>query len=127
MATSGSKKIYIKSGAYIYLLFSWSAGTPNIANNYTPINWNLKIVSEGHGANIQSTASKDYSVTVDGQTWKGTNTIGIAAGASKTLASGTKNVYHNADGSKTFSYSFSQEIAILVNGVTKINKLNFQK
>jgi hypothetical protein len=118
MATSGSKKIYIKSGAYIYLLFSWTAGTQNIANNYTPINWTLKIVSEGNGANISSSASKDYSVTVDGQTWKGTNTIGIAAGASKTLASGTKNVYHNADGSKTFSYSFSQEIAITYSGTT---------
>lgn len=116
MATSGSKKINVVSSGKIYLLFSWTAGTQNIANNYTPINWTLKIVSEGSGANISSTASKDYSVTVDGQTWKGTNTIGIAAGATKTLASGTKNVYHNADGSKTFSYSFSQEIAITYSG-----------
>lgn len=116
MATSGSKKVYIKSGSYIYLIFSWTAKTQDVAKNYTPIDWTLKIVSEGNGANIQSTASKDYSVTVDGKTWKGTNTIGLSVGATKTLASGSKNIYHNADGTKTFSYSFSQEIAITFSG-----------
>ena len=123
MATSGSKKINVVSSGNIYLLFSWSIGTANIANNYSPLSWNLKLVSAGNGANIQSTASKKYSVTVDGQTWSDTDTVGISAGASKTLASGTKNIYHNADGTKTFSYSFSQEFNITYSG-SKINTIS---
>lgn len=117
MATEGIKKVNVVSSGNIYLLFSWKEfGTVNIEKNYTPILWELQIISAGNGANIQSTAAKDYSVTVDGQTWKGTNTIGVSAGSAKTLASGTKNIYHNADGTKTFSYSFSQEIAITYSG-----------
>lgn len=117
MAVEGIKKINVVSSGNIYLLFSWKEfGTVNIEKNYTPILWELQIISAGSGANIQSTAAKDYSVTVDGQTWKGTNTIGVSAGNAKTLASGTKNIYHNADGTKTFSFSFSQEIAITYSG-----------
>ena len=117
MATSGSTKKNVVSSGNIYLLFSWTAGTQNIAGNYTPINWQLQEVSvSGSGANISSSAAKAYSVTVDGQTWSGTNTVGISAGATRTLASGTKNIYHNADGSKTFSYSFSQEFNVTYSG-----------
>lgn len=117
MAKSGSKKINVTSNGYIYLLFSWSAGTPNIANNYTPISWNLKLVSTGHGANISSSASKDLVIKIDGDTvFDGTVTIGLSAGGTKTLKSGTKNIYHNSDGTKSFSYSFSQEIAITYSG-----------
>ena len=117
MATEGIKKVNVVSSGNIYLLFSWKEfGEQSIANNYTPILWELQLVSAGGGANIQSTAKKDWSVTVDGKTWSGTNTIGLAAGTAKTLASGEKNIYHNTDGTKTFSYSFSQEIAITFSG-----------
>lgn len=116
MATSGSKKVNVVSSGNIYLLFSWEAGTPNIEKNSTQISWKLQLVSTGSGANISSSAEKDYSVTVDGAVWSGTTTIGIAAGATKTLISGNKTIYHNADGSRTFSYSFSQEIAITYSG-----------
>ena len=117
MAKSGSKKVNVTSDGYIYLLFSWSAGTQNIASNYTPVSWNLKLVSTGHGANISSTASKDLLIKIDGdEVFNGVVTIGLSAGATKTLKSGTKNIYHNSDGSKSFSYSFSQEIGINYSG-----------
>ncbi len=116
MATSGSKKVNIDSGGYLYLQFEWAAGTQNIAGNYTPVSWKLKLVA-GNGT-ISASAAKDYSVTVDGKTWSGTNNISISADKTKTLASGSKNITHNADGTKTFSYSFSQEIAATINGAS---------
>ena len=114
MAKSGYKDVTVAS--YIKLRFSWTAGTQSIANNYTPISWKLQLISSNSSANISSSASKDYSITVDGKTWSGTNTIGLSGGATKTLASGSKNIYHNANGTKTFSYSFSQEFAITYSG-----------
>ena len=114
MAKSGYKDVSVAN--YITLRFSWTAGTQNVASNYTPVSWKLQLISSNSSARISSSASKDYSVTVDGKTWTGTNTVGLSGGATKTLASGSKNIYHSSDGTKSFSYSFSQEIAITYSG-----------
>lgn len=113
-ATSGSTEVTVAN--YIKLKFSWTAGTQNVANNYTPVNWTLQLISSNSTARISSTAAKNYSVTVDGKTWSGTNTVGLSGGATKTLASGSKNIYHNSDGTKSFSYSFSQSFDITYSG-----------
>lgn len=118
MAVEGSKSVRVTSDGYITLMYSWSAGVPNVANNFTPVNWRLNLISHGKTANINSTASKNYSVTTDGTKKEGTNTVGINGGSFKTLASGTKNIYHNADGEKTFNYSFSQDFNITYSGVS---------
>ena len=114
MATSGYKDLAVAN--YITLRYSSTAGTQNIASNYTPVSWKLQLISSNSSANINSTASKDYSVTTDGSKKTGTNTVGLSGGATKTLASGSKNIYHDSDGTKTFSYSFSQEFAITYSG-----------
>lgn len=114
MANSGYKDVTVAN--YIKLRYSWTSGTQNIANNYTPVSWKLQLISSNSSANINSSASKDYSVTTDGTTKSGTNTVGLSGGATKTLASGTKNIYHNDDGTKTFNYSFSQEFGINYSG-----------
>jgi hypothetical protein len=118
MAKSGYKDVNVTSDGYIKLRYSWSAGTPNVANNFTPINWTLSLISTNSTANISSTASKNYSVTTDGTKKEGTNTVGLNGGATRTLASGSKNIYHGSDGKKTFSYSFSQTFSITYSGVS---------
>lgn len=114
MAKSGSTSVTVAN--YIALKYSWEAGTQNVTGNYTPVNWKLQLISSNSSARISSTASKDYSVTTDGTVKSGTNTVGLTGGTTKTLASGTKNVYHNSDGTKTFNYSFSQEFGITYSG-----------
>lgn len=116
LASSGYTDVTVAS--YIKLRFSWTAGTQSVANNYTPISWKLQLISSNSSANINSSASKDWSVTVNGTTKSGTNTVGLSGGATKTLASGNINIYHNSDGTKTFNYSFSQEFAITYSGST---------
>lgn len=113
MATSGSKSVSVTS--WDSLVFSWSVSGQSVANNTSTVTWALKLVSTSSGR-IDSSASKDWSVTVNGTKYSGTNTVGIGNNSTKTLASGTTVIKHADDGTKTFSYSFSQEFGITFSG-----------
>lgn len=115
MATSGNKSVTVTS--WDTLKFSWSLSSQSVANNTSTIKWTLSLIA-GSSGRISSTASKDWSVTVNGTKYSGTNTVGISANSTKTLASGTTTIKHDTDGKKTFDYSFSQEFAITFSGST---------
>ncbi len=119
MATSGSIRTNVTSDGYIYLELSWAEASQNIAENYTNINWNLRLISTGHGANIVSSAAKNCTIKFNGKpVFTGTVNIGLSAGETKSLKSGSNfRINHDADGGKTFSYSFSQQINITYSGV----------
>ena len=97
------------------LRFEWWQNSQSISGNYTDIGWKLSLIAGGAGK-ISSSASKSWSVTVDGQNFSGSNTVGIGNNTSKTLASGTKRVYHDSDGSKRLYVSFSQVFNIKFGG-----------
>ena len=109
MAKSGSREITVTN--WDTLRFSWTAGTQSTANNTTSVSWKMELVAGSYGA-ISSGTPKVWSVTINGQTFSGTNTIGISNNTTKTLASGTVIIKHNNDGRKTFNYSFSQAFDI---------------
>ena len=111
MATSGSKSVSVATG--LTLKFNWSESSQSVANNTTTISWNMQVILSS-GYSISSSASKDWSVTVNGTKYSGTNTL--PSSGTKTMASGTTTIGHNADGTKSFSYSFSQEFAITFSG-----------
>lgn len=113
MATSGSKSVTVTS--WNTLKFSWETTSQSITNNTSTISWKLQLISTDSGR-IDSSASKKWSVTVNGETYSGTNTVGIANNTTKTLASGSTTIGHNSNGTKTFSYSFSQQFSITFNG-----------
>lgn len=115
MAANGSKSVSVTS--WDTLKFNWWIVSQNVANNTTVVGWNMQLVA-GTSGKISSTASKDWSVTVNGTKYSGTNTVGIGNNATKTLASGTTSVAHNSDGTKSFNYSFSQEFAITFSGAS---------
>jgi hypothetical protein len=104
---------YNSSGARVcdVLKFSWQENSQSVANNTTTVGWKMELISYEYGY-INSSAKKNWSVTVNGQKYSGTNTIGIAKNSTKTLASGTTTIAHNSDGTKSFSYSFSQDFKI---------------
>ena len=109
MASSGSKSVSVTS--WNTLKFSWEITSQSVANNTSTVAWKMQLIA-GSSGRINSSASKDWSVTVNGTTYSGTNKVGISSGETITLASGTTTIKHNSDGTKTFSYSFSQEFAI---------------
>ena len=115
MATSGSKSVTVTS--WDTLKFSWEVTSQSIANNTTTISWKLQLIADSSGR-IDSSASKNWSVTVNGTKYSGTNTVGISNNATKTLASNTTTISHNSNGTKTFSYSFSQEFDITFSGTS---------
>lgn len=116
MATSGSKSVSVASG--LTLKFNWSQSSQSVSNNTTTISWNMQVIlASGH--TISSSASKDWSVTVNGKTYSGSNSFGsMGSGATKTMASGSTTIAHNSDGTKTFNYSFSQQFNITFNGAS---------
>ena len=115
MASNGSTSVSVTS--YDTLKFTWTQVSQSTANNYTVINWSLQLVS-GSSGQIISSAAKSWSVTVNGNTYSGTNSVAIGNNATVTLASGQTTIYHNADGSKSFNYSFSQEFSITFAGAS---------
>lgn len=115
MASSGSKSISVT--AYDTLKFNWVQVGQSTVNNYTVINWSLQLVS-GSAGKIISTAEKAWSVTVNGTTYSGKNSVAVANNTTITLASGQTTIAHNQDGTKSFSYSFSQEFGITFAGAS---------
>ena len=113
MATSGSVSVPVTS--WNTLRFTWTLESQNVANNASVVSWKLEHIAGSDGY-ISSTAAKDWSVTVNGTKYSGTNTVGISNNSTKTLASGRTTIIHGADGSKTFAFSFSQEFAITFQG-----------
>ena len=115
MATNGSTSVQVTN--YDTLKFNWVQAAQSTPQNYTVINWSLQLIS-GSAGKIISSASKDWSVTVNGTTYSGTNSVAIENNTTKTLASGQTTIAHNSDGTKSFSYSFSQEFDITFAGAS---------
>ena len=115
MASTGSTTIAVTT--YDSLKFNWVQVSQSTVNNNTVINWSLQLVS-GSAGRIDSSVAKAWSVVVNGTAYSGTNSVAIANNATKTLASGQTTISHNADGTKSFSYSFSQEFSITFAGAS---------
>src|SRR5690606_22632097 len=101
MATSGSIS---SSGSWATATLSWSRTSVDTANNRSTISYTLSLYRQ---YNINSSASKSYSIKINGSTVaSGTTTIG--GSGTKTIKTGSVTIPHNSDGTKTFSLSFSQ-------------------
>ena len=103
MATSGSfdTNQYNNRG----LTFSWSRAGYDIGGNYTDINWSLT----GNGSKSGYYMAGAFTVVIDGETvYSSSDRIQLWNGT--VVASGTKRIYHNNDGTRSFSASASAGI-----------------
>lgn len=115
MATSGYTDVKVTS--VNTLRFSWWQISQSAANNSTKIGWNLQLIAADGGV-IYSSATKNWWTNINGKYSEGTNTVNINNSTTKTLAGGEQDIPHNADGTKTFSYSFSQYFGVNFGGTT---------
>lgn len=113
MASSGY--ITIAATSHDDLEFAWSITSQSIADNTSTVSWSLTLITDSVGR-INSTRVKTWSATVNGNPYSGTNYIGIENNSSKVLFSGQTVIPHNTDGTKTFSFSFTQQLAITFGG-----------
>lgn len=114
MATSGSFSKTFNTG--YTLKVEWSESNVDVANNQSDITVTVKLVTAST-YNINSTASKDISLTINGTKYTSTCTVGISGGSSKTLMTKTvSNITHSSDGSKSVSISCTLGIAVTLSG-----------
>lgn len=115
MATSGNILIPIKNTGGNQLKFEWERTSVSVIENYSVIAWRLYLTTGSYGA-IQSTNPKNYTITIDGKKFEGQDNINIGNDATKLLVSGAATIPHNADGTKTFSFSIYQRIDVIFSG-----------
>lgn len=114
MATTG--KTTVKVTAYDNLVFEWTLKSQSVTNNTSSIYWEMRIEAGAYGEFITSNNEKAWEVIVNGTTYSGLNCTAVSNNSKTILAKGTTTVKHNANGSKTFSYSFKQKIGITYAG-----------
>lgn len=108
MATSGSVSTNTISRSHFYV--SWTQASQSIANNTTTINWVAGLYTGTSSAHDEfyRNAVKINSVVINGQTVYSNGTFSyVTSGGNNDLASGTLDIPHNADGTKSFSISIS--------------------
>ena len=95
------------SGSRPYCILTVNQSSQNIAENKTTVSYSLVLKRPSA---ISSSATKSWSVTINGTTHNGSGTIG--GSGDKTLLSGTQVIPHNNDGTKTISFSGSAKLEI---------------
>lgn len=102
-----------------YAVLTVNESSYSVAGNTSVVSWSLIMYRP---SSVSSSASKSYSVTINGGKVKsGTYTIG--GSGTKTIASGSTTITHNSDGAKTITFGASVEFGITWSG-TKINTLS---
>lgn len=105
MATSGSVTSGTAgSGGKSYFQVNWSRSSVSIPNNKSTISWTLKLIAGNYW--YTNAVRIDY-VKINGTTVKGSETYSNKIDNTYTLASGTLDIPHNSDGTKTFTIELS--------------------
>lgn len=78
------------------------------ADNYSTVSWSLVLspIQTGWDWNYSSQVPVKYKVTINGTDHEG-NIMTYDGKSTVTVASGTQNITHNSDGTKTANFSFS--------------------
>lgn len=85
----------------------------SVANNTSSVSWTLKLLSGSHSF-ISYRIGRTVTLagtTVHSQSWSGSEYYNLGANSSLTLASGTSNIPHNADGALDMSAAVTMEIS----------------
>lgn len=114
MALSGTYYGPWLGSGYQRVILVWSA-TQNVANNTSTITATLKWQNAA-GVSLSSTISKNARIVIDGTTYSGTGTVGIAANTTKTIMTASKTITHNTDGTKSFTISGAFDIKFTLGG-----------
>lgn len=107
-----SGKIIGTAKKNIYIFIDWNS-TANLSGNYSDVTAKLYLYTTG---TVNSTATKNYTLIVNGQSHKGTCVIGNVSKGNHLLCTKTFKVNHNTDGSCKCSFSASFDIKITYSG-----------
>ena len=114
MADSGTIQQAIRTGYRIQI--AWTVDSQSAANNTSTVTAKVQLVSTGSSYTINSTASKSGSLTINGTKYTFSFTASLSGNQTKTLYTKTVTVSHNADGTKTCSFSATCGIDVTLSG-----------
>ena len=110
MAASGTITESIRTG--YQLKIAWTVDSQSVANNTSSVTAKVQLVSTGSSYTINSSASKSGSLTINGTKYTFTFTAALSGNQTKTIYTKTVTVAHNADGTKTCSFSATAGINV---------------
>lgn len=114
MAASGTIQESIRTGYRLQI--AWSVGSQSIAGNTSSVTAKVQLVSTGSSYTINSSATKSGSLTINGTKYSFTFSAALSGNQTKTLYTKTVTVSHNADGTKTCSFSATCGINVSLGG-----------
>lgn len=114
MAASGTIQEAIRTGYRLQI--AWSVGSQSVANNTSSVTVKVQLVSTGSSYTINSSATKNGSVTINGTKYSFTFTASLSGNQTKTLYTKTVTVAHASNGTKTCSFSATCGINVTLSG-----------
>lgn len=114
MATSGTIQQAITTGYRIQI--AWTVDSQSVANNTSTVTAKVQLVSTGSSYTIVSSATKSGSLTINGTKYTFNFSAALSGSQTKTLFTKTVTVAHNADGTKTCSFSATCGINVTLSG-----------
>lgn len=112
MATSGSFHSDFGSNNMYRFLVQWRRESVDIANNKSTVVVDVYFQSLANGYTINSSATKNGTLTINGTPYGFTCKCGLSANQTLGVFSKTVDIYHNSDGTKSFDISASVTIDI---------------
>jgi hypothetical protein len=113
MAESGTIQEAISTGYRLQI--AWTA-SQSVEKNTSTVIAKVQLVSTGSSYTINSSASKSGSLTINGTKYSFTFTAALSGNQTKTLFTKEVTVAHNADGTKTCSFSATCGINVTLSG-----------
>ena len=113
MAASGTIQQAIRTGYRLQI--AWTA-SQSVEKNTSTVTAKVQLVSTGSSYTINSSASKSGSLTINGTKYTFTFTASLSGNQTKTLFTKEVTVAHNADGTKTCSFSATCGINVTLSG-----------
>ena len=104
MATSGIVTSYKNSNQATYYVFEWSRTSYSVQDNTSTISWKVSEVTTGY---IGVSTTLNYSLNIDGNTYSFSGKASTNKGE-VIYKTGTTVISHNAEGTKTFSFSLTR-------------------
>ena len=114
MATSGTIRNDFRTGYAVQLV--WSVTSQNVANNTSSVNVKVQLVSTGSSYTINSSATKNGSVSINGSTYSFTFSASLSGNQTKTIWQDDVTIAHGSNGTKSCSFGFSVGIAVTLSG-----------
>ncbi len=112
MATSGSFYSSFGTNNAYRLVVEWKRNSTNIANNTSNVTITAYMQSTGSSYTINSSVTKNGTANIAGSVFNFTFSAALSGNQKKQIYTKTMDIYHNADGTRSFSISISGTIGI---------------